>query len=193
MLSQITIDGETTSIEQATLRLTLHTENWDPDSGEWRYGQDPEIEAGLEIIVDEESGEDGAAAPDASWRLRPMPEDLFNSRWDDNAPDFEAWYGNDAPELENNQIEFRGRGPDGQVRIHWTSTCEDEPVVFDGWAQFTGLALQVQEPGEVEQFLSRVWPALLAAKPKIDMEQEIDFGPTMPEDRRYRLLYRITW
>lgn len=152
--------GQRQQVLSARLALTLETESWNPGKECWVYGQNLGVLASLEILVDEDSGEDGAAAPDAHWRLEPLPEDLFQSQWDDSAPEFEAWFGNDAPELEDNQIRFSGRNPEGQVQLLWTSRCAGEVVEVAGWVDFAGLSVRVTEPEHAQQFLQRIWPSM---------------------------------
>lgn len=177
---EFSFQGETQTCLSARLGLSLETESW--DGKDWVYGKELQVMASIEVMVDEESGEDGAAAPDAHWVMKPVPTDLFHSEWDDSAPEFEAWFGNDAPELDENKIRLLGRDPNGQVQVDWTASCGGLPMKCSGPVEFSGLAMRVRQPEDAAGFLKKVHPAWAKLKP---VEEEIvDFGEAMPEHRR---------
>ncbi len=177
---EFSFQGETQTCLSARLGLSLETESW--DGKDWVYGQELQVMVSLEVLVDEESGEDGAAAPDAHWVMKPLPTDLFHSDWDDSAPEFEAWFGNDAPELEENRIRISGRDSSGQVQVEWTASCGGLPMTCSGPVEFSGLAMRVRKPEDAAPFLAKVHPAWAQLKPV--EEEVVDFGEAMPEHRR---------
>ncbi|MBN9419921.1 MAG: hypothetical protein J0I12_30985 [Candidatus Eremiobacteraeota bacterium] len=177
---EFSFQGETQTCLSARLGLSLETESW--DGKDWVYGKELQVMVSLEVMVDEDSGEDGAAAPDAHWVMKPIPADLFHSEWDDSAPEFEAWFGNDAPVLENNRIRMTGRNDAGQVQVEWTADCGRLPMKCSGWVDFSGLAMRVRQPEDAPGFLKKVHPAWAKLKPV--EEEMLDFGAAMPENRR---------
>ena len=177
---QFTFQGETQTCLSARLGLSLETESW--DGKDWVYGQELQVMVSLEVMVDEDSGEDGAAATDAHWVMKPVPVDFFHSEWTDSAPEFEAYFGNDAPELENNRIRLQGRDPSGRVLVDWEATCGGLPMKFQGAVDFSGLTMRVHDPADAPKFLAKIAPAWAQLKP---LEEEVvDFGMAMPENRR---------
>jgi len=176
--------ADKTPVLSARFGLSLVSESWDSKKEEWVYGKDLSLMAMLEVMVDEDSGEDGAPAPDAHWHIKPVPDDLFHSTWTDQAPEFEAWFGNDAPELENNRIELKGRQGDGRVLLRWTSECEGESVVVEGPFEFDGLKVTLLDPDDLKPFLKKVWPKLNWSEVRCQELEATDYGPSMPEGRR---------
>lgn len=192
MTAVFTFQGEKQTVVSSRLALTLETESWDSDSESWVYGKELGVLASLEVVVDEESGQDGAAAPDAYWRLDPLPEDLFHSTWDESAPDFEAWFGNDAPELEQNHIALLGRNDHGQVKICWTAQCEGNALRFEGWVDFDGLTVRVADPEDAPRFLKQLWPGLNWDNLKPEEGETVEFDANFALERRrwYPFTYR---
>lgn len=177
---EFSFQGETQTCLSARLGLSLETESF--DGKDWVYGKDLQVMVSLEVMVDEESGEDGAAAPDAHWVMKPIPADLFHSEWDDSAPEFEAYFGSDAPELEKNRIRLAGRTADGCLQIHWTAECGGLPMVCSGPVEFSGLTIRVRQPEDAAGFLKKMHKAWAGLQP---VEEEVlDFGEAMPENRR---------
>jgi len=177
---EFSFQGEKQTCLSARLGLNLETESW--DGNEWVYGGEPQITVSLEVMVDEESGEDGAAAPDAHWVMKPIPADLFHSEWSDSSPEFEAWFGNDAPELEKNRIRLSGRNEQGRLQVDWTADCGGLPMTCSGLAEFGGLTMRVRQPEDAPGFLAQVHPAWQNLQPVED--EVVNFGETMPEHRR---------
>lgn len=183
--------GDRTPVQSARFALTLETESWEESTQTWEYGRQLSLQASLEVVVDEDSGEDGAPAPDAHWRLEPIPEDVFHSCWDDDAPDFEAWFGNDAPELENNRLELLGRQGQ-QVLVRWRADCEDEEMRFEGPVEFAGLNLRVLQPEDAGRFLRQLWPSRDWTQVLVEEGESIDFGAIPGQDRRW-LSFTFRW
>ena len=75
-------------------------------------------------------GEDGAPAPCCEsvpvfpmmGNRHPHPDELVGQTFDlsDDEWDWDAWFGNDAPPLEENRVTIHERTPDG-FRISWTA------------------------------------------------------------------------
>ncbi len=177
---EFSFQGETQTCLSARLGLSLETESY--NGKDWVYGEELQVMVSLEVMVDEESGEDGAAAPDAHWVMKPIPADLFHSEWDDSAPEFEAWFGNDAPVLEKNRIRLLGRAEGGKVKVEWVGHCGKLPMTCSGLVDFSGLAVRVRQPEDAAGFLKKVHPAWADLKPV--EEEMLDFGAAMPEHRR---------
>ena len=170
--------------------LTLKIEGWDASSKSWVYGQDVHLLASLQIQVDEDSGEDGAASPDVSWRFCPGPTPFFGT-WDDSAPELEAWFGNDAPALQDNRIELLGLTEHGFLKIRWTANVEDDsdPMEVEGVVQFKGLTCTTPQPQDAVRLLGDLWPDSTCWPQQAS--EPVDCGPDWPSQRRY--WSTVTW
>lgn len=178
-------------VQEARLSFLLNNEGWDEKSKSWIYGVDLHLMGSLEVHVNEQSGEDGAASPDASWRIDPVPADVFHHEWTDESDEFEAWFGNDAPELENNHLRLKGRNGAGQVLVHWTSEVDGETVEVEGWFDFDGITGTVLNTDDIPNFVAQVWPD--APKMNIEIGEAIDYGKDFPAKRRIWYPYKCTW
>lgn len=182
----LTLNGDSQPIQHAELSMRVETETWDGASQSWVYGRNPSLVVALEIRVDETSGEDGALAPDLYFHLpHDAPGDLSGFTLDEKKHEAEAWWGNDAPALENNILRFASPLRDGPVDVCWTATCREISLRFEEAVPFMGISLKVRKVTDVEGFLKKVWPALDSAKLELTSESEIDFGEDFPEDRRH--------
>ena len=183
----LTVNGESQPVEHVELSMRLESETWDGASQSWVYGRNPSLVVALEIRVDERSGQDGALAPDLYFHLPgEAPADLSGVTLDENKHEVEAYWGNDAPELQDNVLRFASPLRDGPVDVHWTANCKSKASLsFEGSVPFVGISLKVKKVTDVDGFLKKVWPALDPSKLDLVGETEIDFGEDFPEDRRH--------
>lgn len=198
----------TTGIQRATLTLFIATEAWASQRKSWLgkpvmawlYGRDhAHAYWDLEIEVDEESGADGAPAP--SLRL-PVDGASFPAQLsaitgtaivEGTDVEAEASYGNDAPALENNRLEFGAWLPPDKIHLHWTAQYEDWDTkprkhvsfVFDGPVEFAGIHMQVKASEDAVPLLSHVLPALDQSTLELSWGRQIDYGTHAQGDRRH--------
>jgi len=145
------------SVISATLSLFI-TWNGDPCAPlpEEPYTPVQGFSLELNIDVDEASGEDGALAPDFRFNAKQGPFGLpVHGLWQScTAGEVEAWFGNDAPELEDNQFAWRFISPD-EVEIDWTAHYDDwqtrqpERFHYRGRARVESIWLEAPEQAAV--------------------------------------------
>jgi hypothetical protein len=196
------------AVKEAKLVLQIATEFWGPErrsfwgrrEKSWCYGIDY-VSASwhVEIVVDENSGEDGAPAPSLMFRIdptQPFPATLSaleGMSLQDHADKWsEGWYGNDAPRLFRNCLGFGPWVDRDRIVIHWSAQYDDwfaEPrapatMQFDGPMEFKGIRMNVKEDGDAGVFLAKALPSLDMQSVELAWEPWQDFGKHMPADRR---------
>ena len=183
----LTVDGVAHSVQHAELSMRVETETFDAASQSWVYGRNPTLVLALEVRVDDRSGEDGALSPDLYFHLpNNAPAELSGFVLDEKEHQVEAWYGNDAPALENNRLEIKSELNAGPVKVLWNATsARGSKLVFDGPVEFMGISLKVKNVTDVDGYLRKVWPALDLSRLELVSESEIDFGEDWPEERRH--------
>jgi hypothetical protein len=168
----LVLEGRARRIERASLSISIHTLGWIDEA--WAYRpEDPTVLYELMITVDERSGEDGAPAPDFSFSAWPMfqhppLDDLTGLVLNEQSSgDFEAWFGNDAPSLDNNRVEVLGTESDGRLRVRWEAEYHDRlegdpprwgilPFLFEGLVDFSGVRVEDRGPrGKIGTRLAR--------------------------------------
>lgn len=185
-MSLFTVDGVAHPVQHAELSLRVETETFDGASQSWVYGRNPSLVVALEIRVDERSGQDGALAPDLYFHLpKDAPAELSGFALDEKEHEVEAWFGNDAPPLQNNRLEFLSSLGAGEVKVRWTTGGEGAALSFEGPVDFAGISLKVRKVTDVDGFLRKVWPALDLTKLELASESELDFGEDYDDDRRH--------
>lgn len=174
----ITIDGKQRPILHSELSLRVETESWDEASQQSVYGRNPSLTLALEIVVDENSGQDGALGPSAYISLpSDTPAKLQGFVLEEKQHSFEAWWGNDAPKLEGNRLEIKSELVSGPVEIVWTATSEKgTSLTVEGSIEFVGLSLKVKKVTDTDGYLRKVWPALDVARLELASESELEFG-----------------
>lgn len=110
-------------------------------------GARPGFQLRLELEVGATPGEDGALEPTFEYEAAGAPFALpLDGAWHPlplGSGSVEAWYGNDAPELEAQAFAFRVLSP-GEAEVDWTATYEDwttrqrETLRFLGRATLVG-------------------------------------------------------
>src|SRR5262249_27349663 len=112
MLGTFVLDGRTRTVQKAELMVQVNHGSGmlSPDGSPSRAT----LLCGLYVTVDDHSGEDGAAAPciqsipiTRREGRYPLLHEITGSVVDD--PDdsaWDAWFGNDAPSLEGNWLQF---------------------------------------------------------------------------------------
>jgi hypothetical protein len=124
---------------------------------------------GLYVRVDEHSGEDGAPAP----AIQSIPVRQALGRWpyleelpglviavkDDAA--WDAWVGNDAPDLRANRLAF-GEWSGRSIEVTWSASWgglmgRRRELAFRGPVVFTGIKLYIYEDESIETLITRVW------------------------------------
>jgi hypothetical protein len=199
---KVTIEGVARPVRSATFSIRVNTEVWDREARVGRY--DParaEVFYGIDIEVDEHSGEDGAPAPEvshipvarANGGRHPSLEALatLTVKELDNGDDcdeWDAWFGNDAPGLCGNRVTFKGW--DGNaLRVRWEAHYDDRgrvrPFLYEGLVEFTGIYLTVKRPEEADVFLSRAWGGEAVEKLERHVLGWSDLGTGFIPDRRF--------
>lgn len=178
MTGRIWLDGEAREVRGATFTIHLRTLPSYRDEPAWPQQPEPmRVHYTLEVDVDEDSGEDGALAPDAPyipvWKAcggrHPGFDELAHLEVSGISDDWwEAFYGNDAPVLRDNTMRFLGWADSG-LRVRWEAVYDDldherggmrvGSVVFEGEAAFDGIYLRVHHPEDAPAFLRDVWSA----------------------------------
>ncbi|MDQ7825140.1 MAG: hypothetical protein RDV48_20225 [Candidatus Eremiobacteraeota bacterium] len=186
--SALVVDGRTYDPQSARFEMIVVTEDWVQEKKQWVYGQAPHVMLSLEIMVDERSGEDGALAPDCGIvPIRPLPAlvSLPDMVFDEKAASFEAYYGNDAPELTANVFRIIGFPAPDRVRLQWSARYEEKGRLrFDGIVPFDGIRMQVKAPADAERLLRVAWPALDLSKVKRHDGKWTEYPGDIPADRR---------
>jgi hypothetical protein len=139
----------------------------------WPRSQSDDVGLGfcLELQVDEHSGEDDAPAP----MIQSIPVWEAFGRWPrlDELPGlvvaveddalWDAWYGNDAPPLEANRLEF-GSWSGTAIDVRWSARWNrgrGEPGVlaFAGAVTLARINLHLFEDEPIAALLTRIWGA----------------------------------
>jgi hypothetical protein len=186
----LTIEGVARPVRRATFGIHVTTE-----------GSDAEARYGIDIEVDEHSGEDGAPAPEVSdipvaranggrhpslAALAALSVHEVDDGYD--CDEWDAWFGNDAPGLCGNRVSFQG-WEGGALRVRWEAHYDDRgrkrPFLYEGLVQFTGIYVRVQRPEYAEAFLERAWGGQAAATLERHPLGWSDFGTASAPDRRF--------
>lgn len=188
----LTIDGQSRPILHSELSLRVETETWDEASSQWVYGRNPSLTLALEVVVDENSGQDGALAPSAYVSFpSDTPANLQGFAFEESRHKFEAWWGNDAPKLGENRLELKSELTSGPVEVRWTATSDKgTSLAFEGPVEFVGLSLKVKRVNDAESYLRKAWPALESSRLELVSESELEFGDDdedneVEEDRQH--------
>lgn len=188
------IDGEFRSILSATLTQFISTEEWDHTSRSWLYGREHlSVQYVLEIKVDEESGDDGAAMPDIRVRVTDLPtprlSHLAGGRLDLLGMS-EGWFGNDAPELHDIEVGVLAVPQHDRIRLRVDATYPNpdarstQPFVFLGEATLEPVATRVKEIGHLPGFLAHVFgPEWLQSVREVDGGEFSVPGAEQPDRR----------
>ena len=180
----LTIDGRPRPILHSELSLRVETETWDEASSQWVYGRNPSLTLALEVVVDENSGQDGALAPSAYIRIpSDSPASLKGTVFSEPPHKIEAWWGNDAPKLGENRLELRSELATGPVDLAWSAVSEKgTTLTLEGSVEFVGLSLKVKRVSEAESYLRKVWSNLDPARLELVSESELEFGDDDEEE-----------
>lgn len=182
-------------IESAIFNISVNTERWDENSKIWKYGIGfLSVRYSLEIIVDEDSGEDTAPAPVINNipvyyyfdRRHPKLEELIGKTIEtvDNVWDWDAWFGNDASSLTNNKITFL-KWDNNQLYLIWEASFEkkSETIRFEGAAEFEGIEINVKKSGDEDIFIRELFKDNFSGWVK-KVGKWTDYGDDTPADRR---------
>ena len=187
------LDGKKTLPQACIFEMRLEAENWHGEEEGWLYGPDElDVTYSFEIRVDEHSGEDGAAAPVAQTiPIEPvegrylLPPDLPGMTVEDG-DDWDAWYGNDAPELEDSRMDILG-WRDGALVVDWRAEYgfgERKQFRFTGPLRFDGIRLTVKAEEDADRFFVLMFGEDALSRVVKQVGRWTDYGPSMPEDRR---------
>jgi len=196
--SRLLLNGRAFVPSSAELTLYIATEDWVDDAQAWLYG--PKYlkpEWNIEIIVNDSSGEDGAVAPSLTRiildgrtvpPIQEWPSISFgdsDGRWSD------AWYGNDAPRIQQNHVAFGDWLASNSIFLKWTAICDDwdtdtfdAPFLFEGPVIFKGIKMQVKEDKDAIDFLSLALPRLELSDLVQEWENWLTYSDDFPADRR---------
>ena len=151
-------------------RLEVHVDTWVPDleASAYRYQPDrPEVTYSLELeaaLSEGDPGDDGVPAPVA----QDIPVARANggrhptlAEWSTLVvgPEcgWDAWYGNDAPALENNRLTVLGRSGEN-LTLRWEASYSeyghDYAFLFEGPVRFAGIHFDVETPSDIERVLA---------------------------------------
>lgn len=172
-----------TDYQSLELSLTVNHENWCEEQREWLYAQSPSLYLGVDIRVDENSGEDGALAPSIDFSgLTDLPawHDLRDFELNESSAEVEAWYGNDAPELTENVFRFLGDGG-----FEWRAKFEGRDFCCQGRLEKPSLTVMVKKTEDLDGLLRRAWPAQAERGISVKECQSVDYGPKFPANRRH--------
>lgn len=198
----LVLEGKARAVRKATFGISVSDEAWVEEAQEWRAGLEHlSVRYWLDIVVNARSGEDGVPTPNAqvipvfhaAKHRHPSLKQLARMRVGPEGG-WEAWYGNDAPPLEDNRLVFQGfEGT--KLRLRWTARyldgARDLPFVFEGLVHFTGIALGVKDEAEVPSYLERAFAnAHRLEDLVIRVGKRIDRGPSLEDERRYFLPVR---
>jgi hypothetical protein len=183
--------------QKASLSLYISTEDWDERQKAWLYGEPfLKVHWALEIQVDEQSGEDGAPAPDLCYyilgaELPPLvmlPGAIFDDP--DNSCS-EAWYGNDAPNLTENTLTFGDWAKNNHIYLRWSAKFDDwntgvdsATFLFDGLVHFTGIRMKVKNDNDAGNFLKLALPLLDLSELNAVWDEWQILSDDYPENRR---------
>ncbi|MBX7187112.1 MAG: hypothetical protein K1Y01_18370 [Vicinamibacteria bacterium] len=198
----LTIEGETHAVRKATIGLHIAGEVWDARSKSSRYEPRPaDVTYGLEVEVDDRSGEDGAPAP----QIQSLPVlraaggrhpslarlgELVVQELDDgyDCDEWDAWFGNDAPGLCGNRVVFQG-WEGNALRVRWEARYDQggrsRPFLFEGLVDFTGIYVRVKEAEDADIFLKGAWGAQDPGTLDKHVLGWTDHGAEMTADRRF--------
>ena len=191
--SSLRVGDQTFEPETAELEIVMKTERWDVASQSWLY----DIESAYAIFsivlhVNERSGEDGAIAPFAQTvgiepdetGHYPLPSDLVSRKFDDEESDWDAWLGNDAPELLDNRLSVLAWN-DGRLRVEWRAESEGgDELCFQGDFDVTPIRLRVKKPGDADRVIENVFGPKALSRLEKSEGKWVDYGEGLGEDRR---------
>jgi hypothetical protein len=191
------LDGVSYAIESTKFGLSIATEEWSEMEQRWIYGPDHiATNYSLEIIVDEDSGNDGAPSPMAQsipvFRAaggRSLPPAALAGLEVDDEGDWDAWYGNDSPQLEANRIRF-GAVNGNRIRLRWDAKYtwgrHEEPrrFVFDGEVELPVLRVSVKEEADADAFVKASFGEAYFSTLAKEVGEWQTYGDSMPADRR---------
>jgi hypothetical protein len=191
------LDGVAYAVESTKFEVRIATEEWSEEEQRWIYGPDHiATNYSLEIIVNEDSGHDGAPSPmaqsipvfrAAGGRSLP-PAQLVGVEVDDEV-DWDAWYGNDAPKLEANHIRF-GAVTGNRIHLRWdakyTWSLHEEPrsFVFEGEVELPVLQVTVKDEADADAFVKASFGEAYFNTLAKEVGEWQTNGDSMPADRR---------
>lgn len=162
--STLILSGQRHPVERAELYLGRAT-RWPRP----KQLDDANVNLGLDVRVDEHSGEDGAPAP----AIQSIPVRQALGRWPyfDELPGlviavkgdaaWDAWLGNDAPPLRANRLSF-GRWSGHSIEVTWSASwggrlSRSRTLVFEGTVVFAGIKLYLYEDESIEALITGMW------------------------------------
>lgn len=194
----LVLAGHGHAIERA--HLTVYVSTWIPDLEARAYRYQPDratVMYSLEIQAEDSSGEDGVPEPYAN--TLPVAEANGGrhpslAEWSTLVVgpegDWDAWYGNDAPSLQDNRLTVLERtGAD--LRLRWEAKYSqygrDFAFLFEGPVRFEGIRFDVKDPADLDRVLAAAFGG--GHRPdewtrKVGERQ--DRGAQASEDERYR-------
>src|ERR1051325_10033565 len=129
MTSRIWIDGIEGPVEFAQLEIQVNERPWRTEDERRAYGADSHAVCySLTIARDDRSGDDGAPAPSSEclpvWRAFGGRHPSLRELGEITIPDgdgWDAWFGNDAPRLSENHLQFNGWVSPTRLRVVWSA------------------------------------------------------------------------
>ena len=173
-------DGSVRTCLQAAANLHVLTEAWVAKrwaflpgrAGNWHYGPEhAQANLEIEVTVDDDSGEDGEAAPvlrllidREGWHGAGLAE-LIGTSWREGAGcTIEAFYGNDAPDIEDNVVAFSASTLSGCIAIdwrgsmRWRATDAMLPFRMTGPVRLAAVAISVKQEADVAEMFAAALP-----------------------------------
>lgn len=191
------LDQRRVTPREAKLELHISTEYWDETSKSWIYQpSDGGLKLLINVNVDEDSGEDGAAQPSLClWLDETLREKIATPpQWpgldinDESNQCADAWYGNDAPELKGNRVRLGRWHSPQKIHLHWSAHYWGPPdktlaFLFTGPVDFCGIRISLKDPADLELFLAHSLPTLQLSNWDVVWSQW-RILPDYPEDRQ---------
>jgi hypothetical protein len=199
------LNGKVLVPDSAEMSLNFATDTWDEASQDWVYGDEhicPHWQ--LDVGFANYSGEDGAPAPSLCYLIPhefeiPPPDEFPGLRFSD--PEnrrCEAWYGNDAPAIVENQLAFGSWVDLDHIEVEWTGKYHDwetqrrdAPFRLSGAIAFKGITARVREESDAVKFLRLLVPRIDVTAVRQAFGHRPPGWEADPGDRRYRL--PVTW
>lgn len=173
------------SVKKISFNISVRIETRENKAEAKKYGEQfPKIRYFLEVDVNKHSGEDGMPQPVINdipicyhFKKNPNLKELIGKtiKTSDNNWDWDAWYGNDAPNLIKNKITFLKWTDDNQLCLVWEAQCEGmkESIKIEGAAEFKKIDIQVRNKGDEDKFMKELF------------KDNIDFNDWIKKSRGY--------
>lgn len=182
---------------EATLRIRINTESWDNTTQTWLYGIEHLscsylLEVKLNNEDRDETSQSSAVIPIAdAFGGYLLPNDLAGKFIaSDNNYSWDAWYGNDAPELVDNEVKFETW--DKQfLELVWKANVSGKGRFSYAGSVGVSIDIQIKKEGDEAVFMNMLFGDVMGEWIK-NSGRRIDYGDDLPDDRRIWVAYTYT-